>query len=215
LLVKRGEHPVKGKWSLPGGALRVNKESGEFDATIEEAALRELREETGVTPPYLEQLMTFGSADRDPRDWTVSIAYFALIAAENIKLQAGTDAAEAAWFPIRNSVVGVNLAFDHKQILAEAVRRLRSKVEYTSIAANLLPKQFTLTQLQRVFELLLQQKIEKKAFRLRVQKAGIVEPVLGAMVVGLPTRPAQLYRFVKKKERDLFFPRSLAFAAKQ
>lgn len=215
LLVKRGEHPFKGEWSLPGGGLRVDKNSDGFDESIEEAALRELREETGVTPPYLEQLKTYGGATRDPRDWTVSVVYFALVPADNINLRAGTDAAAAAWFPVSNSKVGVKLAFDHRHILGDAIQRLRSKVEYTAIAANLLPKQFTLTQMQRMFELLLQEKIEKKAFRLRVEKAGLVEPIPGAKVVGLPTRPAQLYRFVKRKERELFFPRSLALAAKK
>lgn len=215
LLVKRGAEPFKGQWSLPGGAVKVDKASDEYDESLEVAALRELVEETNVTPPYIEQVKTYGTATRDPREWTVSVAYYALMPAQKATLKAGTDAAEAKWFPVRGISVRQPLAFDHKQILADAVTRLRSKVEYTAIAAYLLPEQFTLPQLQLVFELLLGEKIEKAAFRRRVASAGIVEEIRGAKVEDRPVRPAQLYRFVKSKDKDLFFPRSLAYSARK
>lgn len=215
LLVKRGAEPFKGQWSLPGGAVKADIASGNFDESLEAAAKRELQEETNVTAPYLEQVKTYGDAVRDSREWTVSVAYFALMPEHQAFLKAGTDADETKWFAVRGNSVRVSLAFDHKQILADAITRLRSKVEYTAIAAYLLPQQFTLPQLQKVFELLLDEKIEKAAFRRRVASAGIVEEIPGARVEDRPVRPAQLYRFVKKKDKELFFPRSLAYSTKK
>ncbi len=214
LLVKRGEHPFRGQWALPGGAVHVDPDSAAgFDRTLEAAALRELYEETGVKSPYLEQLKTYGSAERDPRDWTVSVAYFALISSDRIELRHGTDAAEARWFTVQKLGVKHRLAFDHKTILADAITRLRAKVEYTAVAVHLLPEEFTLTELQHMYELLLQATLDKSAFRRRVKEANMLEPVKGKRREG-QFRPAQLYRFARRADMDLFFPRSLVRYAK-
>ncbi|MCP4699121.1 MAG: NUDIX hydrolase [Gammaproteobacteria bacterium] len=204
LLVKRGIHPFKDQWALPGGAVQT-----ETDKTLEDAAMRELVEETGLKNNYLEQLYSFGDADRDPRGWTVSVAYFALVAADEVTLKAGTDAAEAQWHAVKNNKI--DLAFDHRKILEQAVERLRSKQDYTAIAVHLLPREFTLGEFQRVYEIIMEEKLNKSSFRKRVMKAEIVKPVKGKMRIG-PNRPAQLYRFVKRKGNKTFFPRSLVWA---
>ncbi|OUD12155.1 NUDIX hydrolase [Thioflexithrix psekupsensis] len=213
LLIKRGLTPYKGYWALPGGALRLSQ-----DNSLEAAALRELREETGVQPaegdesrPYLEQLSTYGGIDRDPRGWTVSVAYFALVSVDEVHLQAGTDAEEARWWSISGDKVDLTLAFDHAQILQDAVTRLRSKLDYTDIAVHLLPQAFTLSELQKVYEIIMQEKLNKSSFRLRVDRAGIVRPIKGKMRTG-SNRPAQLYRFVRHHGDRMFFPRSIAWA---
>jgi len=206
LLVKRGIPPFAGEWALPGGAIRVDT-----DRDLEEAAKRELIEETGVENQYLEQLHTYGSADRDPRGWTVSVAYFALVAADEVNLKAGSDAAEARWHPITGEQVELDLAFDHADILQMAVKRLRSKLDYTDIAVHLLPKEFTLSELQQVYEIIMQEKLNKSSFRLRVDRAGIVKPIQGKKRLG-SNRPAQLYQFAPPEGERIFFPRSLAWA---
>lgn len=213
LLIKRGLPPYQDYWALPGGALRVDQ-----DESLEAAAMRELREETGVRPAnehehrqYLEQLSTYGGLSRDPRGWTVSIAYFALVSADEVRIQAGTDATAARWHSITGDKVDLTLAFDHAQILQDAVTRLRSKLDYTDIAVHLLPQAFTLSELQRVYEIIMQEKLNKSSFRLRVDRAGIVEPIAGRMRTG-SNRPAQLYQFVRHNGDRMFFPRSIAWA---
>ncbi|OAD21778.1 NUDIX hydrolase, core domain protein [Candidatus Thiomargarita nelsonii] len=149
LLIKRGIPPFKGSYALPGGAVQIDT-----DQSLEDAAKRELFEETGVKNQYLEQLYTYGDPQRDPRGWTVSVAYFALVAADEIKLNAGTDAAEAFWYPIQGNQLKISLAFDHAHILQKAIERLRSKLDYTDIAVHLLSKEFTLSEFQRFSDLL-------------------------------------------------------------
>lgn len=206
LLIQRGIEPYQNQWALPGGAVRMDT-----DASLEAAALRELVEETGVEQPYLEQLATYGSDERDPRGWTVSIAYFALVAANDVVVQAGTDAAAARWHAISGEKVDLTLAFDHAQILQDALKRLRSKLDYTDIPVHLLPHEFTLSELQRVYEVIMQEKLNKSSFRMRVERAGIVRPIQGKMRTG-SNRPAQLYEFVPHRSDRVFFPRSIAWA---
>src|SRR5579863_6031632 len=142
LLVKRGVPPFQGQYAIPGGFIRD-------DESVEDAALRELYEETGVRNVFLEQLYTFGDPKRDPRGRVLTVSYFALIASDALSLQAGADAAEATWFP--TNVLPI-LAFDHGSILDYALQRLRGKLEYTTVGFQLLPQKFTLGELQIVYE---------------------------------------------------------------
>ena len=199
LLVQRGsepDEPFPGLWALPGGFVDVAK-----DATLADCALRKLREKTGVASPYLEQLGSFGSAARDPRGWSATHAYVVLIPAH----LADTIAADASWFPIVGGGVKQKLAFDHDTILSVAITRLRNKVEYTSLPLYLMPAEFTLPELQRVYEIVLDRALEKSAFRTRMLSADVIEPV--ARTRKGPNRPAQLYR-VKRAKAPTYFART-------
>jgi ADP-ribose pyrophosphatase YjhB (NUDIX family) len=200
LLVQRGAAPFKDRWALPGGFVRE-------DEPLEQAALRELEEETGVRDVYLEQLYTFGEPDRDPRGRVITVAYFALIASDRQTLAAGTDAAAARWWPAGAPPA---LAFDHRQILDYAVERLRNKLEYTTVGFQLLPAKFTLTQLQRVYEAILGRVLDKRNFRRKMELLDILTPLDEWAREG-PSRPAQLYRFSarrfeKLRDKGIIFP---------
>ena len=200
LLVQRpaGEgEPFPNSWALPGGFVDVGR-----DRDLEACAERKLKEKTGLTSPYLEQLGSWGSAARDPRGWSATHAYFALMSAV---ATTGSPATDVQWFPINAGGVKPELAFDHGDILEAAVQRLRSKVEYTSLPAYLMPEEFTLPDLQRVYEIVLDRPLEKSAFRTRILAADLVEPVAG-MRRG-PNRPAQLYR-LKKARFPVYFART-------
>ena len=155
-----------------------------------------------MVSPYLEQLGSWGSARRDPRGWSATHAYFALLPAMPEK---SALAADAAWFPIVSGKVKARLAFDHGEILDTAIQRLRNKVEYTSLPAYLMPAEFTLPDLQRVYEIVLDRPLEKSAFRTRVWAADLIEPV--AKMRRGPNRPAQLYR-LKKAKSPIYFART-------
>lgn len=201
LLVKRAEHPFKGCWALPGGFLDPRR-----DESIDACAARKLVEEAGVRAPYLEQLKTYGSRDRDPRGWVATTVYFALMASESVCLRG--NQAEARWVRVQGNGVGFELGFDHARVLADAVERLRSKLEYTHIAVHLLPEEFTLPELQRTYEIILQQPLDKSSFRRRVIQADMLEELTGKQRDG-SGRPAQLYRF-RDYDRQTFFPRSIS-----
>lgn len=183
LLVQRRGEPFAGRWALPGGF--VND-----DESVDAAAARELREETGVAEVYLEQLYTFGEPNRDPRGRVVSVAYYALLR-QPAALTAADDATEARWFPMGALP---SLAFDHAAILDYALARVRSKVEYTNVVYSLLPETFTLTELQRVYEIILGRTLDKRNFRKKISSLDLVEPT-GAERRDGAHRPAQLYRF--------------------
>lgn len=157
LLIKRGTEPFKDRWALPGGFVKMHE-------SLEQAAKRELEEETGVKEVYLEQLYTFGDVNRDLRGRVITIAYFALINSEKAKqkLKATTDASEAEWFEVSNLP---SLAFDHEEILNYAIKRLKWKFEYTTIVFSMLPKRFTLTQLQKIYEIVFEKEFDKRNFR--------------------------------------------------
>jgi 8-oxo-dGTP diphosphatase len=165
LLVKRKHWPFEGIWAIPGGFI-------EMDESLEEAAARELEEETGVRDARLEQFYTFGRPDRDPRTRVITVAYFALVRADQLRLRADSDAADAGWFPARNPPP---LAFDHTDILKCAIECLGRKLEYTRIGAELLPEQFTFGELQKTYEMILGKKLDKRAFRRKILHAGILE----------------------------------------
>jgi 8-oxo-dGTP diphosphatase len=188
LLIQRALDPFKGKWALPGGFVQV-------DETIDEAAARELAEETGLRKIFLEQLYTFGSLDRDPRERVVSVAYYALVKLADQTLRAATDASDAAWFPV--SDVGP-LAFDHREILDLALERLRGKLRYQPIGFNLLPKKFTLTQLQRMYEVILERALDKRNFRKKVLAMDLLVE-LDEVQKDVAHRAARLYRFDERR----------------
>ena len=186
LLIRRANDPFKGKWALPGGFIGENED-------LYDAALRELKEETNVSNVYLEQLYTVGKPDRDPRTRVITVAYFALLSAEEVAQQevhGATDAGEARWWDIYSLP---ELAFDHQQILDYALQRLRWKLEWTALGFLLLPSEFTLSELQRVYETILNEPLDKRNFRRKILAAGVIEPT-GNMRAG-DHRPAKLYRF--------------------
>lgn len=234
LLIRRGGHPFLGKWALPGGFVQPKE-------TTEQAASRELREETGVDDVYLEQLYTFSDVGRDPRTWVMSCSYMALINSDQLELKAGDDADDAAWFKVSYRLVrerkelladgyvktleyelklsgeeelsavvartvtakttstrtdyaivaNNGLAFDHAKIIACAIERLRGKLNYTDIALHLMPKLFTLTELQQVYEVVMDKELLKAAFRRKV--ADLVTET-DHYTENAGHRPSRLYR---------------------
>jgi ADP-ribose pyrophosphatase YjhB (NUDIX family) len=202
LIVRRAAEPFAGQWALPGGWIHVDE-----DDDIEAAARRILREKTGVQTPYLEQLQTFGTAKRDPRGWTVSVAYVALLSEDDAgdRLHAGETG--VAWRAVDGDTVETSLAFDHADILKAALSRVRSKVEYSTLPVHLLPRAFTLGELQSVYERILGRKIDKSAFRKRVSEADFAEPIRGEMRRA-SNRPAQLFR-LKPGRPTTFFDRTI------
>lgn len=192
LLIQRKYDPFGGQWALPGGFVQM-------DEPLETAALRELGEETGVCDLFLEQLYTFGHPERDPRDRIISVAYYALVNLCNYTLQAQTDASEAEWFAIAKLPT---LAFDHATIIDIALKRLRGKIRYEPIGFELLPEKFTLTQLQRLYEVILGMDLDKRNFRKKILKMDLLIP-LNEKEQGVAHRAAQLYRFDTEKYRML------------
>jgi len=197
LLVKRAQFPAKGEWALPGGFINLKA-----DDTLNDTASRKLQEKTGVEISHLEQVATYGSASRDPRGWSVTIAYMALISNKNITLASDESSEEVVWLPIEEIQHNYQLAFDHNVILEESYQRLKSKVQYTSLPINLLPKVFTLSELQKTFELILGYAIEKKSFRRRLLAADIIAET-GEMRIG-SNRPAKLYCAKPTSNQHLF-----------
>ncbi len=192
LLIQRALEPFKGKWALPGGFVRV-------DETIDEAARRELAEEAGLEDVFLEQLYSFGALNRDPRERVVSVAYYALVKLAAHDTKAATDATDARWFPISKVP---KLAFDHADILATALIRLKGKVRYQPIGFELLPPKFTLSQLQHLYETVLEAELDKRNFRKKVLSFGLLVPLKETQMTGRH-RPAQLFRFDADKYEKL------------
>ena len=188
LLIKRKNPPFQGEYALPGGFVKD-------DEDLQEAARRELVEETNVKNIFMKKLNVYGKVDRDPRGRVVSAAYIALIDHEKFQLKATTDALKAEWIPYEHIKV---LAFDHKKILSEALKELRYDVQTTNIASQLLPNRFTLTELQRLYETILNQELDKRNFRKKIKTFEILKPLNETKMEGAH-RPAQLFSF---KEKD-------------
>jgi len=186
LLIKRGLDPFKNIWAIPGGFARI-------DESLELAAKRELEEETGVKEVYLEQLYTFGDVNRDPRGRVITVSYMALVKSDEIHLNAQTDATDAKWFSISKIP---KLAFDHNKILEYALKRLKWKFEYTTVAFSLLPEKFTLTQLQELYETVFQKKLDKRNFRKKILSLNILEEE--EIMTEVSHRPPQLYSLKKR-----------------
>ena len=192
LLIQREYEPFRGAWAIPGGFV-------DPEESLEHAALRELKEETGVKDVFLEQLYTFGDMHRDPRRRIVTVAYYALVNLRDHAIKAATDARSAAWFSVDDLP---KLAFDHARIVDTALRRLKGKVRYEPIGFELLPEKFTLTQLQRMYEKILEQEIDKRNFRKKILGMDLLKE-LDEVQVDVAHRAARLYRFDEKKYRQL------------
>ncbi|MGD9910133.1 MAG: NUDIX domain-containing protein [Candidatus Izemoplasmatales bacterium] len=245
LLIKRKEHPYKNDWALPGGFVHI-------DESLEDAAYRELKEETNLDNLYLEQLFTWGAVDRDPRTRVISSSYMALINGENVRIIAGTDSEDARWFSIKTRIIKENqvmndegyilekqieiilsnhdiylnaelkitkemlsgkismkreivsssgLAFDHAKIIHYSLERLRAKVEYSDIVFNLMSNEFTLTELQNVYEVILDTKLLAANFRRKITKF-VDETVYTTSRAG--HRPAKLFQYKNQDEYDFY-----------
>lgn len=192
LLIERALEPFQGKWALPGGFVHI-------DESLDAAALRELREETGLNKVFLEQLYTIGTPDRDPRERVVTVAYYALVRLSDHRVTAATDARQALWFSMDDLPT---LAFDHKKILKMAHERLRGKVRYQPIGFELLPQKFALRQLQQLYEIVLDRELDKRNFRKKILSMGILKE-LDEVEADVAHRAARLYRFDKKSYRAL------------
>lgn len=197
LLIRRRTPPQQGMWAIPGGSIGLAE-------PLEAAALRTLEEETGLGDVYLEQLYTFGAPSRDPRDRVITVAYFAVVPASNVVPCATENAERVRWWPIYDLPP---LAFDHAEILTYALTRLRYKLEYTAVGFELLPEEFTLTELQSAYEIVLGEDLDKRNFRRKILSAGVIESS-GRTRSG-EGRPARLYRYradavAEVKARRLF-----------
>lgn len=188
LLIKTAKKELKDKWALPGGLVGHGE-------PLEVSAKKHLKNKTGITDIYLEQLETFGDPKRDPFGRVVSVAYFALVPSDRHILKTPKEYFVIKWFPVKDLL---QLAYDHEDILFTAVQRLRAKLEYTNIVYGLMPKDFTLTEIQDVYEIILRKKIDKRNFRKKILSLGIIKEAKGKRR-GETYRPAQLYTFINKK----------------
>ena len=197
LLVERSEHPFKGFWALPGGFIDLKK-----DPDIHTTARRKLVSKTGFDAPLLEQVSTIGNAHRDPRHWSITTLYMALIP---YAPTAGFIEAvnEARWFPIEE-IEQLQLAFDHSELLQLARERLKNKTAYTVLPIHVLKRPFSLSQLQKAFELLMDTELEKKSFRRRLLNADVLKEVGEGIPDGGKGRPAALYEPADGSENHLF-----------
>lgn len=219
--VDEPSEPFPGRWALPGGFVDTTR-----DASLQDCAARKLREKTGVTAPYLEQLGSWGDRERDPRGWSATHAWFALVhgaspveglvegegegkggndsdndSDNDNRSEAPSRGQGAQWVDV-DSAVRRRLAFDHARILVAALARLRSKVEYTSLPAYLLPEPFTLPQLQQMYEIVLGRPVDKSAFRKRMLDAAFMAEV--GPVDGGAGRPAMGYRLLDRQTAATF-----------
>jgi 8-oxo-dGTP diphosphatase len=188
LLIQRRTDPFRNSWALPGGFVGIRE-------TLDEAARRELREETGVENIFLEQLYTFGDIERDPRERVISVAYYALIKPGAFRIRADTDASDVKWFGVDGLPP---LAFDHELVLEVAVRRLKGKLRYEPIGFELLPPKFKLPQLQKLYEIILDRPLDKRNFRKKILGTGLLTK-LDEFDTSEQRRPAHLYQFDRKK----------------
>lgn len=185
VLVRRSEHPFKYMLSLPGVFVGINE-------TLDEAAARGAREEAGLADIYFEQLYTWGDIDRDPRMRIISVSYLSLTPAEKLTLSAGSRTSSAELYDVEALLASdEELAFDHRKIIEYGRERIRNKTEYSRIAFEFLPKEFTLPQLQRVYEILLGKPLYKANFRRRV--APLIDET-ERMTSGDAHRPSRIYK---------------------
>ncbi|RRR69251.1 MAG: NUDIX hydrolase [Candidatus Viridilinea halotolerans] len=194
LLVQRRHWPFEGLWAIPGGFINM-------DESLEDAARRELEEETGVRDVYLEQLYTFGAVGRDPRTRVISVAYIALVRDDQQQLRVSDESTDVQWFPVRT--LPDALAFDHDQVLAYALGRLRSKLEYTTLAFQLLPEVFSILELKHIYEQILDEKLDKGNFYRKIKEADLLEET--PLMREGRGRPTRLWRFRQDRATDKQF----------
>ncbi len=195
LLIQREEHPFLKQWSLVGGYINM-----EVDTDLAATAKRKLLEKTGIATPYLEQVITVGDKQRDPRGWTISTSYFALLPWEKIQLRAGSGAQDVTWHP-HSEAAEMSLAFDHNHLLTQCRDRLRSKALYTTLPVNLMEGEFTLNELQQAYEVVIGKPVQAKSFRRRILSSGAIKESGNMRATG--KRPAQLY--VKDETADTYY----------
>lgn len=209
LLIERGVPPFEGEWALPGGFVQVGNGTDEQGEDVDDAAVRELQEETGLSPKdvFLEQLYTFGSAGRDPRGRVISVAYYALVPADRVpRVKAGDDAVDATWVSV-SRLGRLELAFDHAEIITAAVERIAGKIEYDlRLAMSLVPRSFTKAELRRVFEVVTGNDYDKSNFNKRFNRMtedGVIIDAPGKRAAAGPGRPAHLYAFADVRHAGL------------
>lgn len=182
LLIRRASEPFIDCWALPGGFVNI-------DEDLEDCAKRELREETGITDVYLEQLYTFGTPNRDPRERVISVVYYAMVPSNLISIRAASDAKEVAWYQLNNLP---SLAFDHRVIVDMAYKRLLAKLNYSTIAMQFMPEKFTLSDLQEVYEIIRGKSLDKRNFRKHILALDCIKET-GEYRRNGKHRPARLY----------------------
>ena len=187
LLAKIKYGSFVGKFGVPGGRVGIEE-------TLEETAKRELYEKTGVKNVYLEQLYSFGSLKRDPKTRIVSVSYFALIDNNKVKLFSTGKYSDIGWFPVHKSK---KLAYDHNEIIEYALFRLKNKIKYTNIMCSLLSEKFTLSELQKAYEIILEKRMDKRNFRKKILSSKLIKE--SGVKVGVPYRPSKLYSFKSKE----------------
>jgi 8-oxo-dGTP diphosphatase len=189
LLIKRNIAPFEKSWALPGGLVRDSE-------SLEEAVERELKEETGLSINYLEQLYTFGQPQRDPRNRVVSVAYYGLVKPDAFEIKANTDASDAAWFNVEKLP---SLAFDHQQILQLAIKRLQGKIIYEPIGFELLDRRFPFSELEKLYQTVLGRPLDRRNFKKKILKFGFLEETAEKQQLEGAGRPGNLYQFNEKK----------------
>lgn len=172
-------------WSIPGGPICTGE-------TLEDACYRKLREDLGLEVEYLEQLYTFGAPDRDPRERSISVSYYALTQMPRLPLVLGTDVKSAGWFPI-DELPDAPWAFDHREIVDAAIRRLRGKLTYEPVGVNLLPDEFSIPDLKAIYDAILGANLDRRNFAKRILATGLLIPTRS--VKSARGKPTQLYQF--------------------
>ncbi len=206
LLIRRGAEPMKGSLAIPGDLVSINE-------SLEQGVERVLNQSVGISNLYMEQVYTFGRVDRHPDGRVITIAYYALVNVRDYKLSAASFAESADWYPV-SEALELELGFDHNEILQACFGQLKLKVQSAPIGFELLPKKFTLSQLQLLYELILERDLDKRNFRKKILSLDILTP-LNEKQKGVAHRPAKLYQFDEEKYRAMKIVGGLNFDAKK